>query len=54
MTRYAPGGAEIQIGTTTFVGPSQTEIARLIAFDHGSKLYGDQVVDDMTSSYPTP
>jgi hypothetical protein len=46
LTRYAPGGAEIQVDTTTFVGRSHTEIARLIAFDHGWKLCGDQVVDE--------
>ncbi len=40
-----PGGAEIQVGTTTFVGRSHTEIARLIAFDHGWRLYGDQVIE---------
>lgn len=44
--RHAPGGAEIQVGITTFVGRSHTEIARLIALDHGWKLYGDQVVDE--------
>jgi hypothetical protein len=44
--RYVPGGAEIQVGATTFVGRSHTEIARLIAFDHGWKLYGDHVVDE--------
>jgi hypothetical protein len=44
--RYTPGGAEIQVGSTTFIGRSHTEIARLIAFDHGRKLYGDQVVDE--------
>lgn len=43
--RCVPGGAEIQVGVTTFVGRSHTEIARLIAFDHGWKLYGDQVID---------
>jgi hypothetical protein len=45
MTRHVLGGAEIQVGITTFVGRSHTEIARLIAFDHGWKLYGDQVID---------
>ena len=35
MTRYVSGVAEIQVGATTFVGRSHTEIARLIAFDHG-------------------
>jgi hypothetical protein len=44
--RYTPGGAEIQVGSTTFIGRSHTEIARLIAFDHGWKLYADQVVDE--------
>lgn len=43
--RYVPGGAEIQVGVTTFVGRSHTEIARLIAYDHGWKLYGDQILD---------
>ncbi|MEB3063271.1 hypothetical protein [[Mycobacterium] zoologicum] len=43
--RNVPGGAEIQVGVTTFVGRSHTEIARLIAFDHGWKLVGDQVID---------
>jgi hypothetical protein len=43
--RYVPGGAEIQVGVTTFVGRSHTEIARLIAFDHGWKLDGDQIID---------
>jgi hypothetical protein len=42
---YAPGGAEIQVGVTTFAGRSHTEIARLIAFDHGWKLHGDQIID---------
>ena len=46
MTRYVPGGAEIQVGVTTFVGRSHTEIARLIASDHGWKLYGDQIIDE--------
>ncbi|MGV0737478.1 hypothetical protein ABQF35_11375 [Mycobacterium syngnathidarum] len=45
MTRYVPGGAEIQVGVTTFVGRSHTEIARLIAFDHGWRLYGDKVIE---------
>lgn len=43
--RHVPGGAEIQVGVTLFVGRSHTEIARLIAFDHGWKLFGDQVID---------
>jgi hypothetical protein len=43
--RYVPGGAEIQVGVTTFAGRSHTEIARLIAFDHGWKLYGDQIIE---------
>ena len=43
--RYLPGGAEIQVGATTFVGRSHTEIARLIACDHGWKLHGDQIID---------
>jgi hypothetical protein len=43
--RYVPGGAEIQFGATTFAGRSHTEIARLIAFDHGWKLHGDQIID---------
>jgi hypothetical protein len=42
---YVPRGVEIQVGATTFAGRSHTEIARLIAFDHGWKLYGDQVSD---------
>jgi hypothetical protein len=46
VTRYVPGGVEIQVGVTTFVGRSHTEIARLIAFDHGWKLYGDQIIDE--------
>jgi hypothetical protein len=46
VTRYVPGGAEIQVGVTTFVGRSHTEIARLIASDHGWKLYGDQIIDE--------
>jgi hypothetical protein len=41
----ARGGAEIQVGVTTFVSPSHAEIARLIAFDHDWKLYGDQIID---------
>lgn len=44
--RYVPGGAEIQVGVTTFVGRSHTEIARLIAWDHGWKIYGDQIIDN--------
>ena len=46
MTRYVRGGAAIQVGATTFVGRSHTEIARLIAFDHGWKLRGDQLIDE--------
>lgn len=46
MTRYVTGGAEIQAGVTTFVGRSHTEIARLIAFDHGWKLHGDKIIDE--------
>jgi hypothetical protein len=41
-----PGGAEIQVGLTTFAERSHTEIARLIAFDHGWKLCGDQIIED--------
>jgi len=43
--RYEPGGAEIQVGVTTFVGRSHTEIARLIAFDHGWRIVGDQIIE---------
>jgi hypothetical protein len=43
--RYVPRGTEIQVGVTTFTGRSHTEIARLIAFDHGWKLHGDQIID---------
>jgi hypothetical protein len=43
--RYVSGGARIQVGETTFAGRSHTEIARLIAFDHGWKLRGDQIID---------
>jgi hypothetical protein len=46
VTRYVPGGADIQVGVTTFAGRSHTEIARLIAFDHGWKLRGDQIIDE--------
>jgi hypothetical protein len=46
VMRYVPGGAEIQFGATTFGGRSHTEIARLIAFDHGWKLHGDQIIDE--------
>lgn len=45
MARHVPGGVEIQVGVATFVGRSHTEIARLIAFDHGWKLNGDQIID---------
>jgi DNA-binding transcriptional regulator YhcF (GntR family) len=44
--RYVPGGAEIQVGVTTFVGRSHTELARLIAYDHGWRLFGDQIIDE--------
>jgi hypothetical protein len=43
--RYEPGGAEIQVGVTTFVGRSHTEIARLIAFDHKWRIFGDQIIE---------
>ena len=43
--RYVSGDAEIQVGVTTFVGRSHTEIARLIAYDRGWKLYGDQILE---------
>jgi hypothetical protein len=46
VTRYVSGGAEIQVGATTLVGRSHTEIAQLIAFDHGWKLRGDQLIDE--------
>jgi hypothetical protein len=46
VTRYVPGGADIQVGVTTFAGRGHTEIARLITFDHGWKLYGDQLIDE--------
>ena len=45
MTRHVPGRVEIQVGVMTFVGRLHTEIARLIAFDHGWKPYRDQVID---------
>jgi hypothetical protein len=50
VTGYVPRGAEIQVGVTTFVGRSHTEIARLIAFDHGWKLHGDQIIDENADS----
>jgi hypothetical protein len=43
--RYLAGGAEIQVGVTTFTGRSHTEIARLIAFDHEWRIFGDQIID---------
>jgi hypothetical protein len=46
VTLHIPRGAEIQVGVTAFVGRSHTEIARLIAFDHGWKLRGDQIIDE--------
>jgi hypothetical protein len=39
-------GAEIQVGATTFIGRSHTEIARLIAYDHGWKFRGDEIIDE--------
>ena len=38
VTVHVPRGAEIQVGATTFVGRSHTEMARLIAFDHGGNF----------------
>jgi hypothetical protein len=49
MSRYVPGGAENQVGITTFVGRSRTEIARLIAFVHGWKLLGYQFIEVVTA-----
>jgi hypothetical protein len=44
-SQYVPGLAEIQVGITTFVGRSHAEIALFVAFDHGWKLLGDQIID---------
>ncbi|QUR68944.1 GntR family transcriptional regulator [Mycobacterium spongiae] len=43
--RWVPEGFEIQIGLTTFVGRSHTEIARLIAHDHGWRIRGDEIIE---------
>lgn len=43
--RYVPEGAEIQGPYTLFRGRSHTEIARLIAYDHGWRLRGDEVIE---------
>jgi hypothetical protein len=42
---HAFESAEIQVGITTFVGRSHTEMARLIAHDHQWRLLGDQIVE---------
>jgi len=43
--RWVEEGSEIQIGLTTFVGRSHTEIARLIANDHGWRIRGDEIIE---------
>jgi len=43
--RWVPEGSEIQVGLTTFVGRSHTELARLIAHDHAWRIRGDEIIE---------
>lgn len=43
--RWVPEGFEVQRGLTTFAGRSHTEIARLIAHDHGWRIRGDEIIE---------
>lgn len=45
-SRYVEEGAEVQVGMILFPGRSHTEIARLIAHDHGWRLRGDEVIEE--------
>lgn len=45
LPRWVPEGFEVQRGLTTFAGRSHTEIARVIAHDHGWRIRGDEIIE---------